>query len=140
MGRQIVAVALGVVLSYLAAAAGGYLLYRLSHLGWSHQLPPLARYFFNPLIALLVGALVGVVAKSRPGAVAVLSLVPGEFGFLLFRRQDVAHLLILVGLGLLYLLIGAAAATVTFRLRNRSAPSNPSATSSDSGEQPTLPL
>ncbi len=119
MWRQILAITMGFILSYLAAAASGYFLYRLSD-RWPHEGPMLARYVFDPGIALLVGACVGALAKSRPGTLAALSLVPGQFAPLLARRQDAVHFLILVLLSILYLLIGAAAANVTFRSRRRS--------------------
>jgi hypothetical protein len=118
--RQTLAVAVGVVLSFLAAAAGGYFLYRFSG-SLGHQLPMLARYVLNPVIALLVGACVGALAKSRAGVLAALGLVPWALGFLFAQRQDTLHSLVLALLGLLYLLIGAAAATTTFRMRTRSA-------------------
>ena len=121
MGRQILAVALGVVVSFLAAAGAGYFLYRL----WDsegHQAPLLARYILNPLIALLVGVCVGALAKSWAGVLAALSLAPWALGFLFAQRQDASHSLVLALLGLLYLLIGMAVATGTFRMRTRNAP------------------
>lgn len=110
MRRQILAVAVGVVLSMLAAAAGGYFLYRFSG-SLGHQAPMLARYILNPVIALLVGTCVGALAKSRAGVLAALGLAPWALGFLFAQRQDALHSIILVLLGLLYVLIGAAAAT-----------------------------
>jgi hypothetical protein len=120
VGRQILAVAVGVVLSFLTAAAGGYFLYRFSD-SFGNQAPMLARYILNPVIALLVGACVGALAKSHPGVLAALSLAPWALGFLFAQRQNALHSLILVLLGLLYLFIGAAAATATFRMRTRRA-------------------
>jgi chromate transport protein ChrA len=81
----------------------------------------LARYVLNPVIALLVGTCVGALAKSRAGVLAVLGLVPWALGFLFAQRQDTSHFLVLGLFGLLYLLIGAAAARTTFRMRTRSA-------------------
>jgi hypothetical protein len=118
--RQILAVAVGVILSFLAVAVGGYFLYRFSStLG--HQAPMLARYVLNPIIALLVGVAVGALAKSRAGVLAALSLAPWALGFLFAQRQDAFHSLILALLDFLYLLVGAAAATAMFRMRTRSA-------------------
>ncbi len=122
MGRQILAVALGVVVSFLAAAGGGYFLYRLSN-SLGHQAPLLARYILNPVIALLVGVCVGRLAKSWAGVLAALSLIPWALGFLFAQRQDASHSLILALLSLLYLIIGMAVATGTFRMRARNAPS-----------------
>jgi hypothetical protein len=69
MGRQILAVAVGIALSFLAAAACADLVYRHSDF-WSLRGPAVARYILNPLVALLVGACVGMLAKSRPAGIA----------------------------------------------------------------------
>jgi hypothetical protein len=122
VGRQILAVALGVVVSFLAAAGGGYFLYQLSD-SLGHQAPLLARYILNPVIALLVGVCVGALAKSSAGVLAALSLTPWALGFLFAQRQDASHSLVLALLSLLYLLIGMVVATGTFRMRTRNAAS-----------------
>jgi hypothetical protein len=116
MGRQILAIIVGIAVSFLAAAASGYFLYQLAGHG-SRGLPSLARYAFQPAIALIVGAFVGALAKYRPGTLAALSLVPGELVFIFFQRQDARHLLVLLLLGILYLLIGVTSAIGVFRIR-----------------------
>jgi hypothetical protein len=122
MGRQMLAVALGIVVSFLAAVGGGYFLYRLSS-SLGDQAPVVARYILNPVIALLVGICVGALAKSRAGILAGLSLAPWAFGFLFAQRQDASHFFVLALLDLLYLLVGMAVAAGTFRMRTRNAPS-----------------
>jgi hypothetical protein len=114
------AVALGDVLSFLAAAGGGYLLYRLSD-SLGHLAPMLARYILNPVITLLVGACVGALAKSWAGVLAALSLAPWALGFLFAQRQDASHSFVLALLGLFYLLIGMAVAAGTSRMHTRNA-------------------
>ncbi len=121
MGRQILIVILGVGLTYLAAAASGYFLYQLSD-PLRQQAPMLVRYILNPAIAVLVGAYVGVFARSRPATLAALSLTPCALAFLFARRQDAFHFPLLALLCLVYLLIGLAVATGTLRLRRRNAP------------------
>jgi len=123
VGRQILTVILGVVLSYLASAASGFFLYQLSD-PLRQQAPLLARYILNPVIALLVGVCVGALAKSWAGILAALSLAPWALGFLFAQRQDASHFLVLALLGLLYLLIGMGGATGTFRMRGRNAPNS----------------
>jgi hypothetical protein len=118
LGRQIAAVIVGIVFSYLAGAACGYFLYRISG-QWPHAVPVLARYVLNPVIALLTGALVGALAKYRPALLAALSLVRFEFIPLLDRRPDGAHLLFMAFLAVISLLLGGAAAKATFRMRGR---------------------
>jgi hypothetical protein len=82
----------------------------------------LARYILNPVIALLVGACVGALAKSGAGVLASLSLAPWALGFLFFQRQDALHFGVVALLSLLYLLIGTGVAIGTFRMRTRNAP------------------
>jgi hypothetical protein len=118
MWRQIAAVIAGIVFSYLAGALCGYLLYRVSG-QWPHAVPVLARYVFNPVIALLTGAFVGALAKYRPALLAALSLVRFEFIPLLNRRLDGAQLQFMVFLAVLSLLLGAVAANATFQMRGR---------------------
>jgi hypothetical protein len=134
MLRQLLTVVLGFVLCSLAFAGSGYLLYRFSDLMSEPRLGLLVRSFFNPCIAFLVGACVGALAKSRPVVLAVLSLAPWmqPFGSPMqpFRSPqclDAAHLLILISSDVLYLCIGAAAATFVFRRRART--SNPASIS-----------
>ena len=114
MGRQILALLCGIILSFFGAAAGGYLLYRLSD-QWPHSGPVLARYVLDPVIAVLVGLCVGALAKSRPGVLAAASLIPAQIAPLLTRRLDLSHSLLMVSLAAICLLIAAAAAVVTFR-------------------------
>jgi chromate transport protein ChrA len=116
MGRQILAVIVGLALNFQAMAAAGFLLHHLS--GWSEsQQGAPARYALNPLIAIVVGACVGALAKSRPGTLATLSLAPGAIATLFFRRQSAAHELILLLSSFLCLLLGALAAKLVFRMR-----------------------
>jgi hypothetical protein len=119
MLRQILVVAVGIMLSFLLAAAAGYFFY-----SWLSPLYPqeatlgrFARYIVNPAIALLVGACVGTLAKSRPEAHAFLSLLPSTASFLFFRHLSLSHTLILIVLALACLLIGMGAARITFRIR-----------------------
>ena len=125
MGRQILAFVAGVLLSILGAAAGGYLLYQVSG-PWPQLAPALGLYVLNPIIALFVGFSVGVHAKSRPGFLAALSLVPSNAILLLDRRLTFANLLFMIFLVCVCLLIGAAAAERTFRLRRKDAQVAPS--------------
>jgi hypothetical protein len=117
MGRSILALGIGIVVSFLASALGGYLLYRMSgQIG--PQAPALARYVLNPIIAIIVGAMMGGLLEARAGILTAIALVPWALGFLLFRKQDISHLTLLAVLGLVYLSIGAATATITSNRRN----------------------
>jgi uncharacterized protein with PQ loop repeat len=103
MFRNILIVALGIALGYLASAAGGYLLYKFAKSsGWPEpRLGALVRLFLEPMIAILVGAVVGALAKSRAGLLAAFSLLPQTIAFLLSKRLDVLHEVFLIFLGAL---------------------------------------
>lgn len=131
MLRQLLTVVLGLVICALAFVGSGYLLYQFSDSMTEPQLGLLVRSIFNPCIAFIVGACVGALAKSRPAVLAVLSLAPWmqPFGSPMqaFRTHchGAAQLLTLTSLDVLYLCVGAAAATFVFRRRARtSAPAS----------------
>ena len=116
MGRQILAVTVGIAFNFLAVAAAGYFLYHLS--GWSEsQKGALARYALFPLLAIVTGACVGALAKSRPGTLAALSSAPRAIAIIFARRQSATHALILLLSILVCLLLGATAAKTVFRMR-----------------------
>ena len=121
MGRQTLTVLLGVVLSFLATAAAGYVLHYLElSTGWSEsQLGMAARYFINPLVAIIVGSVVAVLARRQPGVLAALSLIPWAFGFLVSRRLSVFHEIIMFFSSFLSVCLGVVAAIFIFRIRNR---------------------
>lgn len=118
MGRQILTVLAGILLSILAAAAGGYLIYRLSA-QWPQAGPALARYVVGPIIAVLVGICVGIFAKSHAGILACLSLLPSSIVALTFRRLNFTNLLLMILLVAVEMLVGAVVANLTFRTRRR---------------------
>ena len=121
MARQIAAVISGIVFAYLLIAMGGYLLYL--HYGCDdYSAGVVARYVGGPIVALLTGALVGVIAKRRPALLAALSLLPSSFGVLQAaqRRLDASHFLFMALIEVMTLLIGAGAAWLVFRMRTRS--------------------
>jgi hypothetical protein len=121
MGRQILAVMVGIALSFLASAVGGYLLYRLPETS-GHQLGMLVRYVLNPVIAVVVGTCVGVLAKSLPGTLGALSLMPWALGFVFYRRQSLEHGSLIVLLGILDVVVGIVAAKIAFRMRTGASP------------------
>jgi hypothetical protein len=118
MGRQILTVLAGILLSVLAAAAAGYLIYHLSA-QWPQAGPALARYVVGPIIAVLVGVCVGILAKSHPGILACLSLLPSSIVALAFRSLNFTNLLLMILMVAIEMLAGAAMAKLTFRARRR---------------------
>jgi hypothetical protein len=118
--RQILVVALGILIGFLVAGAGGYFLYRFSDvLPHGATLGRLARYVVNPVIALTVGTCVGALAKSRPGLLAALSLTPLALVPLFSRRLNALHETILFFSSFLSVCLGVAAAIFIFRVRTR---------------------
>ena len=118
MGRQILAVLAGILLSFLAAAGGGYLIYHLSA-QWPQAGPALSRYMVGPIIAVLVGVCVGVLAKSYPGILACVSLLPSSIIMLVLRKQNFTNLLLIILVIAIDMLVGAAVAKLTFRASRR---------------------
>jgi chromate transport protein ChrA len=124
MGRHILIVLLGLVLSHLMMVTSGYIVYRIGlSTGWSDpQLGALLRYLIDPLIAVIVGSVVGALAKKRAGLLGALSLLPLVTFIPLFKRLDFLHETVLIFLSCLYLLLGASVAQLAFRMRARTKP------------------
>jgi len=78
MWRQILIVLFGVVLSYFMIVTSGYIIYRIDlPTGWSEpRLGALVRYLFDPLIVIVIGSIVGALAKKQAGLLAALSVLP----------------------------------------------------------------
>jgi hypothetical protein len=121
MPRQILIVLLGVVLTYLVTVAGGYFVYHieLSTGRPEPKLGALVRYVVSPVIAVIVGSVVGVLAKRQAGVLAALSLMPWALAPVFSRRLNALHETILVLLSLSYVLVGAVVAQLVFRLHTR---------------------
>ena len=125
MWRQIAAVISGIVVAYLLRAMSGYLVYLQyrydDHSAGAVARYVVARYVVDPIVALLTGALVGVIAKRRPALLATLSLLPSFISLLAGqRRLDATHFLFMVFLVVVFLLLGAGAAWLISRTRERS--------------------
>ena len=120
MIRQIAAVLSGFLVSVLLAAGFGYFFYRHSERLTEVQLGEIARFVGDPLIALVAGICVGLLADSRPSILAGVSLLPSALRIFFIRQLDPLHFLLLALLMIAYLAIGMFSAQVTFRLRRRS--------------------
>jgi hypothetical protein len=120
MLRRILLVVMAMVASYSLTGISGYMIYTLSQCRSEAQLSLLIRFIFNPLIALVVGALVGFLSKGNPALVSIVGLGPWAMmlhgssgGEAIFRW--------LIGLVpiLIYLALGATASMLVWRVRNR---------------------
>ena len=121
MLRHILIVAFCILLSYLLAAAGGLVLYKIAlSTGWPEaELGAIVRYVIEPTIAAIVGAVVGFLAKSMAGVLAAISLAPWVLLPVFSRRLDARHRVIILLLTLLYVGIGSTAAWFVLRTRTR---------------------
>jgi hypothetical protein len=119
MIRQILAVFVGMLVSVLCAAAFGYFFYTYSGRFTSVEMGRVARFAGDPIVAILVGASVGLIANSRSAGLAALSLLPSALRMISLGRLDPAHMPLLILLMLAYLAIGAFTAHVICGVRSR---------------------
>lgn len=76
MLRRVLLVVMAMVVSYSLTAGSGYVLYSLSQGRTEAQLSLMIRFIFNPLIALVVGLLVGFLSKDHPALTSIVGLAP----------------------------------------------------------------
>jgi len=76
MLRKALLVLSAVAVSYVLTALAGYALYLISEGRSEAHLSILARFIINPLIAVLIGSLVGFLSKDRPILMAIVGLAP----------------------------------------------------------------
>jgi len=114
--RNTLALATGLGLSLISPAVGGMVLYRLSDRFTESQLGAIARFAGDPAIALIVGLIVGLLAKSHPKILAALSLLP----ILLRQTSSRSHYFVFLFMELICILLGIGAATSVFKRRSRS--------------------
>ena len=80
MLRDLLIIFLGILICFLATAGGGYFLYKVGQsTGWPEaQLAALGRYILSPVIAVVIGAVIGGVAKRRASVLAIESPSPSD--------------------------------------------------------------
>jgi hypothetical protein len=121
MLRRVLLVVMAAVVSHVLSACSGYILYTVSGRSEAH-LALMLRFLFNPLIALAVGVLVGLLSSDHPALTSVVGLTPWA---LMFRGpgrgRSVAGLVAWLGGMLVYFALGAVAAAFAWRFRHKSA-------------------
>ena len=76
MLRKALLVITAIVTSYVLTAFAGYMLYVSSEGRSEASLSIVVRFVIDPVIAILIGALIGRFSKNHPVPVAILGLVP----------------------------------------------------------------
>jgi hypothetical protein len=76
MLRKLLLVMMAVVVSYGLTVFAAYLLYACSKRLSERHMSILVQLVINPFIAVLIGALVGLMSKDRPIATSIVGLAP----------------------------------------------------------------
>jgi len=76
MLRKILLVIIATACSFVLTALSGYILYRISDGKSEMHLSLMIRFIFDPMIAMLIGVLVGSFSKDHPALTSIIGLVP----------------------------------------------------------------
>lgn len=120
MLRRILLVVMAAVTSFALTACTGYILYTISE-GWSEgHLSLMIRFVFNPIIAALVGVLVGLLSKDHPALTSIVGLVP--WALMLHGLKSAGTLkgnLVWMGAVSVCFVFAASSAILAWRFRHR---------------------
>jgi hypothetical protein len=115
MVRRILIVVMAIIVSHSLVALSGYLLYTFLPGRSEAHLSLMIRFVFSPGIAILTGVVVGLLSKDRPVLLSVLGLAPWILNLFGPQKPGLAWL----GPGVIYIVLGAIAAQLAFKLRRR---------------------
>jgi hypothetical protein len=123
MPRKVLLVLMAVVLSYGLTAFAGYLLYISSEGPSDAHLSIVVRFIASPLIAVLIGGLVGFLSKDRPIPTSIIGLAPWTILLLSGPNKPVSISGWLSWLApiLVYVPLGATVAVFAWWYRRKSA-------------------
>lgn len=120
MLRRIFLAAMAAIASFAITACSGYFLYTISE-GWSEgRLSLMIRFIFNPIIAALVGGLVGLLSKDHPALTSIVGLVP--WALMLHGLKGAGTLkgnLVWMGAVSVCFVFAASSASLAWRFRHR---------------------
>jgi hypothetical protein len=121
MLQKVLLVLSAVVISYGLTAFAGYIVYASSEGRSEAHLSILIRFIASPLIAVLIGGLVGSLSKDRPIPTLIIGLLPWTIMLLSSPNKPVSVSGWLSWLApiLVYLPLGATAATFAWRYRHK---------------------
>ena len=120
MLRKVLLVALAVAVSFGLTALSGYLLYANSAGTSEAKLSLVVRFAISPIIAILIGTLIGFLSKDHPVLITALGLLPWTVMFLA-RPQMPTSLSVWaswLSSAVIYLLLAAVASRVAWRYRS----------------------
>ncbi len=118
MLRRFLLVLLAFVASYGLTALAGYALYAASESRTDAMLSILVRTIFNPLIAVLVGALVGLLSKDHPIQTTLIGLAPWAL-LLVGPHRPIFFSDWVISLSPIFVLLPIAAVAAAFVWRSR---------------------
>ena len=121
MLRKGVLIVLAVAVSFGLTALSGYFIYANSACTSEATLSLVVRFAISPIIAILIGVLVGFLSKDRPMLIALMGLLPWT-GMLIASPHKPTSLSAWAGWLaplVIYLPLAATAACLAFRYRSR---------------------
>jgi hypothetical protein len=119
MLRKSLLVIMAVVLSYGLTALAAYILYANSGGRSEAHLSIMVRFLISPIIAALIGTLVGLLSKDHPVATSILGLAPWTIMLISspYKPTSLSGWASWLSPLVVYLPLGAAAASLAWRSR-----------------------
>jgi hypothetical protein len=123
MLRKVLLILMALVVSYALTTFVGYILYRGSEARSEAHLSIVIRFIASPLIALLIGSLVGFLSKDRPIPTLMIGLAPWTIMLLSSpnKPDSISGWLSWLAPILVYMPLGATAAAFAWRHCSKSA-------------------
>ena len=124
MLRKLLLVLLTVFVSFALTALAGYVLYASSAGQTEAHLSTIVNFLASPLIALLLGGLVGFLSEDRPIPILIVGLLPWTILFLSGpnKPESISDWLTWLLPILVYIPLGAATAELAWRTRHKTSP------------------
>lgn len=121
MLRKILLIVMAVLMSFGLTVLGGYFLYVTSGTRSELSLSFATRFVVSPLIAMLVGTMVGLLSKDHPVATSMLGLGPWAVMDIMIPQTPalVSGWIVRLTMAFLYLSLNAAAAAWIWSHRAR---------------------
>lgn len=122
MIRNLVLIALAILISFSLTIAGGYAMYHFSAAANEYQLGWFANHLFNPIVAVIVGLLIGSFSRSHAVIITVLGLMPWALSLNIYGCRPIAAA---AGALIELEILGAVAAVVSWKFFHKPATQHP---------------